>query len=217
MKSMGYWVIEWPIASRDKLRTKAALSAIGKRIKGAFQALGYNRGLRRWHFFGEKGERGWNPHINVIVDGLYLSKSKLRANKKFLRMVLNEPQLIIHYEYRSSVAEMVHTLKYTLRATFLDKSWDERMSYELFDFQNANVWGGSRRWADPPAWEMDKGKGELDAVEKLESGICPECGKPIHWTKPIEICYLELQGAVPIGGGYFRLPDIPPPMRKEGS
>ena len=286
IKNMGYWVIEWPLASRCKLRSKLPLSDMGKRVKGAFQALGYARGLRRWHFFGDyagliggvevgldelripylkafnslikafaemdgfdlvlnanQGTIFWsrpggkcarvvarlvadfaktyglhlkpyssiklNAHENVLVDGRYLSKSKLKSEKAFLRQVLGEPQLIVNYHYRKSVAEKVHTLKYVTRATFLDKEWDKEMADKLFNFQNANYWG---KWADPPVWELRQGEGELGAVESLESGICPDCGEPIHWSRPVEIAFLKTQGPVgDLGAGYFRLPDLPGP------
>ena len=50
---MGYFVIEWPDASRSKLKTKRELSDMGKLVKSYFVELGYKRGLRRWHWFGD--------------------------------------------------------------------------------------------------------------------------------------------------------------------
>ncbi len=110
MRDMGYFVIEWPVTSRPGLRSKQALADMGKRVKGAFQALGYSRGLRRWHYFGERGN-GFNPHINVLVESAYLSKQRLENIKAYLRLVLGVPDLIVNYSYRQSVAQKVHTLK----------------------------------------------------------------------------------------------------------
>jgi hypothetical protein len=73
---MGYFVIEWPLQSRDKLRNSSALSLAGITVKGVLsgeyelkkrrragtitnkqaaelKSRYYNRGLRRWHFFGD--------------------------------------------------------------------------------------------------------------------------------------------------------------------
>jgi len=77
MKQLGYFVIEWPLASRFKLRSKAALEDAGKMVKQVLsgeweierrrdrgervsrqrnegiRAWWFPRGLRRWHFFGD--------------------------------------------------------------------------------------------------------------------------------------------------------------------
>ena len=205
MQDIGYFVIEWPVVSRDKLHSKRALSDMGKRVKGAFQVLGFDRGLRRWHFFGESGLK-FNPHINVLVESAYLSRERLDAIKSHLRSVLGEPDLIINYSYRQSVAEKVHTLKYVTRATFLDESWDDGLMHELHNFQNTNRWG---KWDDAPVWQMSH---EQKGVKALESGKCPHCGTPVHWeSKPVSIAWLQIWQAAgwvkPIGGGYFEFND----------
>ncbi|GAI94550.1 unnamed protein product, partial [marine sediment metagenome] len=77
MEQLGYFVIEWPLASRFRLRSKAALEDAGKMVKqvlsGEFEisrrrqrgerisrqrkedirAAWFPEGLRRWHFFGD--------------------------------------------------------------------------------------------------------------------------------------------------------------------
>lgn len=197
IESMGYFVIEWPIASRDRLRSKQALSDVGKRVKGAFQALGYKRGLRRWHYFGDKG-RGYNPHLNVLVDGGYLSAGDLESVKMFLRAQLGEPQLIVNYHYRQTVSEKVHSLKYITRATFLDRSWDEELAAGLYNFQNGNYWG---RWQDAPAWSLDDlgeskesevGQVDFEAVAQLQSGLCPCCSEPLTWKRKKDVRRMAL-------------------------
>lgn len=209
MDIMGYWVIEWPLASRDKLHTKGALSAMGKRVKGAFQALGYDRGLRRWHFFGETGDV-YNPHINVLVDGRYLKGERLESVKAFLRHVLGEPDLIVNYHYRRAPAAKVHTLKYVLRATFLDEAWDEELARELHNFQNTNYWG---KWEGEMKWELKRqDDGEITKVKQLEHSICPDCGKPIKWGQATPIDWLDIWGGEEVGAGYYRLPARSPPL-----
>ncbi|MBT9141578.1 MAG: hypothetical protein DDT30_02178 [Dehalococcoidia bacterium] len=205
MEDIGYFVIEWPVASRPGLRSKQALADMGKRVKGAFQALGFDRGLRRWHFFGEHGDK-FNPHINVLVESAYLPKQCLEDIKVYLRLVLDEPDLIVNYSYRQSVAEKVHTLKYVTRATFVDLSWDPWIANDLYNFQNSNYWG---KWNDDPVWEMNH---EQKGVKALESGKCPHCGMLIRWdSKVLEIAWLQSWQAAgvlrPVGGGYFEFAD----------
>ncbi|MBT9132985.1 MAG: hypothetical protein DDT33_01516 [Firmicutes bacterium] len=210
MRDMGYYVIEWPVASRHKLHSKQVMSDIGKRVKGAFQALGYDRGLRRWHFFGEYTDK-FNPHINVLVESAYLSKRRLEYIKSYLRLVLDEPDLIVNYSYRQSVAQKVHTLKYVTRATFLDLSWDSWLARDLFNFQNTNYWG---KWKDAPVWEMSRQDSvKAKALESLESGKCPHCGTSIRWDIycVMDIAWLKIWQSAgmlkPVGGGYFELLD----------
>ncbi|GAH77133.1 unnamed protein product, partial [marine sediment metagenome] len=77
MKQLGYFVVEWPLASRFKLRSKAALGDSGRMIKQVLSGEWeierrrqrgerisrqreedirggwFPRGLRRWHYFGD--------------------------------------------------------------------------------------------------------------------------------------------------------------------
>ena len=62
------------------------------------------------------------------------------------------------------------------------------------------------QWEDVPVWECE-GKAEFEAVEKLEAGICPECGEPIGWGKVVDIKWLSVWSVTDVGGGYFRLAD----------
>ncbi len=217
MRDMGYFVIEWPLNSRHKLHSKQALSDMGKRVKGAFQALGYDRGLRRWHFFGDYDDRfnlgkhgnKFNPHINVFVESAYLPEESLESIKEYLRLVLGEPSLIVHYSYHQSVARKVKTLRYVVRATFLDLSWDPWLAEDLFNFQNTNYWG---RWKDDLVWEMS-GHNSVNNLKSLESGKCPHCGTPIRWDiyRVLHITWLKIWQAAgmtkPVGGGYFEFTD----------
>ena len=207
MKHIGYWVIQLPKNSRYKLRSKRSLSGFRIRVGRLFKRYGFTRGLDFYHYFGDEGAtRGWNPHLNVITDGAYMPPQKLEAFKQYLRRALDEPDLIVHYEYRQSVAEMMHTIRYVTRATFLDKSWDPAMAAELCRFQNGHHWGV---WKDEPIWALDSQDTEADSltrIQKLQSGMCPCCGKPITWSKPIPIVLLQVWGAAEIGGGYYVLP-----------
>ncbi|GAH23982.1 unnamed protein product, partial [marine sediment metagenome] len=77
MRQLGYFVIEWPLASRFHLRSKAALEDAGRMVKQVLsgeweierrrqrgerisrqrkediRAWWFPAGLRRWHFFGD--------------------------------------------------------------------------------------------------------------------------------------------------------------------
>jgi len=267
MKQLGYFVIEWPLASRFRLRSKAALADSGRMIKQVLsgeweierrrqrgerisrqrnediRAWWFPEGLRRWHFFGdlvkELGEGmksmawvdeasesspggqgdGYNPHLNVLVPYGFITRGKFRRIKRALRVALQEPDLIVHYGYTREPARMVHALKYITRATFLDWTWAPDVAASIYNFHNAQVWGC---WDGEQLWSLDELEGEPElqdlpdplAVEKLESGICPRCGKPIEWTGPFPIKALEGMERQDLGAGYCELSQVraPPGM-----
>jgi hypothetical protein len=223
MQSMGYFVIEFPLRYR-KVRgyvySKRGLGICSRRIldvlagrRGTHGARdGYfKRGILRWHWFGDPvaGVATWNPHANVLVDGGYLSPGELEAIKGELRNALKCPDLIVNYSYHTTPGQMYHKLSYVTRATFLQESWDEYMSAELWNFRNIRAWG---KWRGPKVWEV-KEKSKMDDLIKLESGCCPDCGKPIHWnSKAWPIGLLECQEVIDeVIGGYYRLKPFPSP------
>jgi len=218
IRSMGSFVFTIPEELRAKYRTKKALSGLGHQVQELLKSYGYSRGLRRWHFFGEKSTK-WHPHLNVLVDGGYLAPGKLDLIKVAYAGILGCQVVDVNYRYRKSPGEKVHGLKYVTRATFLDYSWDPRMALELRGFRN-QLWWGSGKWDRQPAWSLDDlqdpGKedvAELDsrAVESLESGICPSCGLPLDWGKVQTISTLEGQEKRSLGAGYWELPHVRPP------
>jgi len=248
MKTFFYINVEWPIRSRNKLRTsyltfeqaserlgvygktiqkwtsegkllvvgvnsmgeqivrvptKLLLQQMRIRISKLLKKFGFDRGMDRWHFFGDDDPvgRGYNPHLNVIVETGFLPYRVLEQLKALLRIELSEPELIVNGSYRKTAAEKVHTLKYITRATFLDRSWDERLADDLYGFQNTHSWG---RWKSELLWVMDNRPG----VVAFEANKCPSCGAAIKWSKPVPIELLWVLKATEIDAGYF---SIPPP------
>ncbi|MBA7671244.1 hypothetical protein ES703_79398 [subsurface metagenome] len=273
MKQLGYFVIEWPLASRFKLRSKAALEDAGRMVKQVLsgeweierrrqrgerisrqrkediRAWWFPAGLRRWHFFGDlvkelgegmksltwvdkasesspggQGDR-YNPHVNVLVPYGFITRGKFRRIKRALRAALQEPDLIVHYGYTREPARMVHALKYVTRATFLDWMWAPDVAASIYNFHNSQVWG---KWlsreelkAHPElaAWSLGDLEGEPEladlpdplAIESLESGICPRCGKPLDWTGPFPIKALAGMEKRDLGAGYYELSQVRAP------
>ncbi len=212
MDGIGYFVIEYPLRSRPAMHNKKALARAGKISRRVIKDAGYARGLSRWHFFGESGAK-YNPHLNVLVDGAYLAPAKLESVKARLRSALGEPQLIVNYSFRKSPAEMVHTLKYITRATFLDATWDIPLALELRGFRNV-AWWGSGKWAAEPVWACDAAGIEgMAGVEKLVQGVSPNTGLPITWaSKVLPISALRHERIRKVwGAGYGELEPVPLP------
>jgi hypothetical protein len=203
----GYFVIEWPVSRRGELASKAALQEMGRRITGAFKALGFDRGIRRWHFFGDLGGK-YNPHLNILVPTGYIYKGKLGEVKRYLKEVLDCPDIIVHYGYRVGRRKVLHTVKYVCRATFRDYTWDENLARDLYGFRNMWWWG---RWDNDDVW----GDEEMDECELPK--VCPICGKPIKWKGVVSAEEVASAGAVEVSPDLWvrdrsRPPGVDPPQ-----
>jgi hypothetical protein len=210
--SLGYFVIEFPDDYRKvpyRTYSKKGIRSSTNRVVGVLAGARYHgkrqggyfaRGLLRWHWFGDKLQGKWNPHINVIIDAGYIPDAKLDIIKAKLKQALTCPDLIVNYSYTDQVPKKVHILKYVTRATFKDESWNEKMAVQLFGFRNIRWWGD---WNQPAVWTNSD---ELPAISALESGHCPECGEPLSWGKPVDILWLQIERvANPLGDGYYEL------------
>lgn len=218
IKTMGYMVFTIPEDIRFKYRTKASLTRLAQQVVKMLKNYGFERGLRRYHFFGDKSTK-YHPHLNVIVDGEFLTPIALAAIKREYARILNTKKAVVYYRYANTPAKMVHILKYVLRATFKDARWDVPMALELRGFRNQSWWG-SGKWSNAFEWSLsdlpnkreELGEYDYEAIAALEQGLCPICGEPIEWSSPHPIC--ELKGAVNkryLGAGYWRLADVPIP------
>lgn len=218
LESMGYFVFTLPESIRYRYRNKRSLAKLGHDVQELLKSYGYTRGLRRWHFFGDKSTK-WHPHLNCLVDGGYCSAAVLDKIKASYAWLLGVDTVDVNYHYRRSPGRMVHTLKYVTRATFRDYEWDVEMALELRGFRNMVVWGRGQ-WDDKPAWSLEDLQGEtkaeikevdIMAIDKLAARVCPVCGKPIKWGKALPIGLLDMVDKHSLGAGYWRvLPDVPP-------
>ncbi|MBA7694045.1 hypothetical protein ES703_102646 [subsurface metagenome] len=213
LRSIGYLVFTLPEEVRGRYRSKARLNELTKRvtagdksqhIEGMLKGMGFDRGLARWHFFGEKPGK-WHPHLNVIVESGHLTQGQLRSIRRAYAGILGVDVAVVNYSYTKVVPKMVHVLKYVTRATFRDYAWDERMAARLYNFRNMRSWGS---WSGPAVWELE-GKAELEPIAKLEAGLCPKCGEPVSWSRARDIAWLKLWAAAgqaePLGAGYWEL------------
>ena len=232
MKGLGYYVFTIPPELRDHYRKRVRagqvkvlvngvwkgkwkpkmvhpLAGLGRDVQKLLKSRGYPRGLRRWHFFGDKSSK-YNPHLNVLVDGGRISKRQLRVIKREYAALLGVGMAVVHYEYRQTPGEMVHTLKYVLRSTFRDWRWDVELAHDLSGFRN-QLWWGSGRWDGEPSWSMGDIEGadvqdvDILAVESLESGLCPQCDKPLSWSRALPMSVLESMERRSLGAGYYEL------------
>ncbi|MBU1067845.1 hypothetical protein KKE60_08665 [Patescibacteria group bacterium] len=167
----------------------------------------------------------YNPHFNILVDSGHLELELLETIKAELRSALNCPELIVHYSYFDKPGQIVQKARYVTRATFTDYDWSPYMANELFNFRNQRWWGS---WKGEAVWQLAEAavEGEdvdglgLQAVSKLQDGVCPDCGqplkvlyhnhktgKPVIWAGLVDSTYLDIWRAEEIAGsGYYRIP-----------
>ena len=202
---MGYLVITTPESNRP--RSKQEFYRIRKAIYRGLKRLGIERGLSRWHWFGDKEPRGWYPHLNLLLDFGFMDGSKLQRIKRLVGKVLGTDMVVVNYRYTRNVKKMLHWLRYVTRATFLESSWDKEMAEEIYHFNNCHCFGS---WEDKPRWDIPLTLGKLTEISHLEDGFCPYCHSPIEWFGGISALErshnLEALGYQKIGGGYYSIP-----------
>ena len=232
IKSLGYFNFTLPEYLRKDYRTKKALGGLGHGIQEILKLHGFERGLRRYHWFGESAK--YHPHVNALVDGGYVSEDMLDAIKREYAELLGlkvegldvkamRKLVDVNYEYRRSPGQMVHTLKYVLRSTFLNFEDDREMAIELRGFRNMVVWGRGL-WDGPVVWGLadleTEAKADVEGLDIVAIGClqakaptCPECGAAVVWGKVLPKGLLRLveQRLKSYGAGYYRLYDLPPP------
>jgi len=90
IQSIGYLVFTLPEEVRGSYRSKARLNELTKRVTGGdksrrigglLKGMGFNRGLSRWHWFGETPGK-WHPHLNVIVESGHLTPGQLQSIRR---------------------------------------------------------------------------------------------------------------------------------------
>lgn len=217
-KRMRYLVFTIPEDIRDQYRTKKSLRSLGREVQELLKAQGFTRGLRRWHWFGDKSHK-WHPHLNVLVEGGYMNGATLQAIKTGYAAILGVDTVSVKARYKPRPGDMAGCLYYVTRATFLDYEWDMDMALELMNFRNMVVWG--RDWKQAPSWSLnevtrvDVETGEeinVEAIEKIVSHTCHVCGETFTWeSHALPVRLLDLTDTEDLGAGYVRIIDRSPP------
>jgi len=181
IEEMGQIVVTFEPDKRP--RNREEFRQMGKVIKDVLLALGFERGFRRWHWFGDK-TNAWNPHLNFLLESGYLEPDFLDLVKEQIREAIGVENAEIHYNYSDKIEQKIHMLKYVTRSTFLKRWWDLDMSDELKNFRNCVSWG---KWEDEDKWGLPSHEKIYGYIAKIEMSICPCCGKKIHWSRKIHL------------------------------
>lgn len=218
---MAYDVITFPLEVRPLLHNPKVLSLIAKKVRRLYRRLGYRKVYTRWHFFGDKSDI-YNPHLNILYDGRWLSKDELATFKDLTRRALLPrsisdcigKDLVINHRYTRNPKKTMHWAKYVTRATFTDREWDEPLAESLYGFRNGG-WAGT--WKDPQKWHLTGADKKYNSLINLANNLHPVSGKPLTWSrKPIPWALVLMEEPTDIGAWWYLLPPIrePPGQKK---
>lgn len=226
LKQVGYLVITVPYEAREYFKDRSVLTDFRTFVKRKLQRIGYNKGLIRYHYFGDcnycKGHgcincndtgagNTWNPHLNVIIEQGYLLKKEFleftnELKNDVVRWIKNRFKKIpvmkgnVNFSYRKTKKQINHTLNYVTRATF--RRYDRSIAELLHGFKTSNCWGKFEKMIS------DNEDKEVNELVSLESGLCPCCGGLITWEKErlkrSQIFHFE---KIRIDGGYYMILD----------
>lgn len=205
----GYLVVTLPaelitylldIGNEDVGLAKAILNNIRRYWKRKMKReLGIERGLIRYHWSGEDGNRFF-PHLNYLIDYGYIDKTMLKQwRSDYLRWIeSNYPVKIeaettdIHYKYSNKTGKKIHWLKYITRATM--REYNTYYAQIIYKFRNNVVFGKFEKQV-----EADK------EHVLLEQNSCVQCGGELEVEGVIKINdFLELDRSFrDHGAGWF--------------
>lgn len=222
-KRMRYIIFTIPKELRGQYRTKESLTELGRKCQALLKKHGFKRGLRRWHYFGDKSTK-WHPHLNVLVEGGYLNRATIDAIRRDYWKIIGytgKPVANPKFTYKRRPADMAGSLHYVTRATFHDYNWDKEVALEIRNFRNMVVWGktvwmkdedGNRierlSWGGIPwlyQWEPDKN----ERFEE-ETGLIGRDGQPEKVRIDVDKIDKIINGICPKCGGKIKWGDALP-------
>ena len=218
---MAYDVITFSLEVRPLLHDPRVLSLLARKVRRLYRRLGYQKVYTRWHFFGDKSNI-YNPHLNILYDGRWLSKDELAQFKDAIRRALLprsiskliQKDLVIHHQYTRNPKKMMHWVRYVTRATFLEREWDEPLAESLYGFHNGG-WAGT--WKDPKKWRLTGTDKKYNPLINLAKRLHPVSGKPIKWNKrPLPWALVLMEEPTDIGAWLYLLPPIRDPPASPG-
>ena len=209
MKSVYYLVISPPRETWHLFKDQKKLNEFRKYIKRFMIYKGFEKGLMRWHWFGDckicKGKlkdcfkcngtgagTEFYPHLNLLFDSEYindLSTWKYKFAWKLSKMFdIDVKQCVVNGAFYKNEKQKFHKLRYVTRATF--RIYNDGIANLLFRYHTGIAWGD---------W---KGKIDSNDIDKLESSTCPLCNSVIEWTN-VEMNLSDSNSYTYIKAGYW--------------
>lgn len=200
LNKFGVLVITIPEELRYKYQNKIRLSTFRTALKNKLKRLGFEKGLMRWHLFGDcnycNGKacykcnhtgagNEFKPHLNVIIESGFIkniaSSEILLQLKNFIQefwkaKFKKEYAININYHYSKRITDRVHQVKYITRSTF--RIYDQETDENLKNYRLTTVWG---------KWKNVK----IEKEEAEDNNCCTDCNKKIRWIKFTKLNYVK--------------------------
>ena len=194
VKQMGYLTVTVTPELREDFRCIDRVRKFRRGVTRALKRLGFERGLTRWHWFGEQPGI-FHPHLNILVPRGYLPRPELTEVKRAVARQLGIPDyrsVVVHYQFTRNPGKMVHMLKYLTRATFRKYDWAPSFANQLHGFNNCHNWGV---WKElPKQWELEREEKVLVARDMFGFGLCPCCGDKLAKTGILPVDRMRARG-----------------------
>lgn len=222
-KEIGVIVVTIPESLRLEFTYPGCLSNFRTALKNKLKALGYDRGLMRWHLFGDCKEckgRGclqcfntgagkvYKPHLNIIVKGGYIANiytSQLYTElSHFINIYLrrrhgySSEKINLHYSYKNTPEKIGHIVKYITRSTH--RIYNAEIAEALHNYRLTTTFGS---WKDI--------KLETEG-EKLAANVCVCCHKDnkettnkITWLKLADNLKAHGKKLLYLENGFFNI------------
>jgi len=222
LKNVGYLVVTVPQEIRYELLDKAKLMKFRTDLKAKLKKMGYDRGLMRFHLFGDCKQcqghgcedckqtgagSNYNPHLNIIIDQGYIpdiQNSKFRIEldnflKRYWKKHFNKivPVINLKFTYTTDAQKIGHIVKYICRSTF--KIYNEEVAESLHNSRLTSTWG---KWPDK----------FIKKEEKLSNNLCVKCENKhslIKWESLKKTEHVERKGMEYLKNGFYYIaPDL---------
>jgi hypothetical protein len=129
-------IITVPEELREKWRDKKALNEVVRYVWKMLKREGFECGVYRWHFAGDKGRR-WYPHLNILLPWGYMEPEKLERLKKLIHRRLGVK--VVYYAYITNIAKLRHVARYIARPTWLLQN--DVKPEDFKNFRKMGIWG----------------------------------------------------------------------------
>lgn len=201
MEKVGYLVITIPYQVRNEFKDVTNLKLIRKAITTKLKDMGYNKGLMRWHWYGDckdcknkdpkkvncnrcqgtgAGDE-FNPHLNFFIESGFLFGEKfnnfrntlMNFTLKWFKNNLNYTgDLKGNIHYKYCGNEGQKGHKLNYVTRSTFKIYDSEIAKILKGFKTTNQWG---------KFDLCKTETTNEPLILIESGRCPCCKLPIAW------------------------------------
>jgi hypothetical protein len=222
LENVGYLVVTVPKEIRYELLDKPKLMKFRTDLKAKLKKMGYDRGLMRFHLFGDCKQcqghgcetckqtgagSNYNPHLNIIIDQGYIpdirnSKFAIELNsflKRYWKKHFNKivPVAVWNFSYKNTDEKIAHVVKYICRSTF--KIYNQEVAESLFNSRLTTTWG---KWSDQV----------INEDEKLSNNLCVKCENKqlqIKWESLKKTEHVEQKAMQYLKNGFYYIaPDV---------